>query len=119
MALKVKGIKTVTDNLNKWADDRISGIIQFNKFTASKVQTEARGQARWNNITGNARQGLTGQAYEMLPTLFIALFHKVDYGKYLELSNDGKFAIIEEILNKNRLEWFQGVRRLLNRSVRI
>ena len=37
----------------------------------------------------------------------------------VELSNDGKFAIIEQILNKNRLEWFRGVRRLLNRSVRI
>ncbi len=115
----VKGFKQVTDNLNKWADDRVRGIIAFNRFTSSKVTSEARSQARWKNITGNARQGLTGQAYEMLPQLFIALFHKVDYGKYLELSNDGKFAIIEEILNKNRLSWFQGVRRLLNKSTRI
>ncbi len=119
MALKVTGIKQVTDNLNKWAEDRVRGIIAFNQFTASKVASEARSQARWNNITGNARQGLTGEAYQMLPQLFIALFHKVDYGKYLELSNDGKFAIIEEILNKNRLSWFQGVRRLLNKSTRI
>ena len=119
MALKVKGFKQVTDNLNKWAEDRIRGIIAFNKFTASKVQSEARLTARWTNITGNARQGLTGQAYEMLPQLFIALQHKVDYGVFLELANDGKFAIIEEILNKNRLTWFQGVRRLLNKSTRI
>ena len=119
MALKIKGIKTVNDNLNKWMEDRIRGIAEFNKFTASKVQSESRATARWNNITGNARQGLTGVAYQMLPTLFIALHHKVDYGKYLELSNDGKFAIIEEILNKNRQTWFHGVRRLLNKSTRI
>ena len=119
MALKPRGLKTVNDNLNKWMEDRIRGIAEFNKFTASKVQNESRGTARWKNITGNARQGLTGLAHDMLPMLFISLYHKVDYGKYLELSNDGKFAIIEEILNKNRQSWFHGVRRLLNRSTRI
>ena len=118
MALQ-KGTKQVLDNLNKWTEDRVRGIAAFNDFTASKIQSEARSQARWTNITGNARQGLTGQAYQMLPQLFIALSHKVDYGKYLELSNDGTYAIIEEILNANRLSWFQGVRRLLNKSTRI
>lgn len=117
--LKTKGTKQVLDNLNKWAEDRVRGIAAFNDFTASKVQSDARSQARWKNITGNARQGLTGVAYQMLPILFIALHHRVDYGKYLELSNDGKFAIIEQILNSNRLKWFQGVRRLLNKSTRI
>ena len=119
MPFKVKGVKQVTDNLNKWAEDRVRGIIEFNKFTGSRVQSEARTEARWKNITGNARQGLTGLSYQLLPVLFIALYHRVDYGKYLELSNDGKFAIIEEVLNKNRLEWFRGVRRLLNLSTRI
>ena len=115
----VKGTKQVTDNLNKWMEDRLRGIEEFNKFTGSKVQTESRATARWKNITGNARQGLTGNTSKKGTRFFINLFHKVDYGKWLELANDGKFAIIEETLNKNRLSWFQGVRRLLNKSTRI
>lgn len=114
-----KGTREVINNLNKWAENRMRGIAEFNRFTASKVQSEARGTARWKNITSHARQGLTSEAYAMLPMLFIALFHRVDYGKYLELCNDGKFAIIEEILNKNRLEWLQGVRRLLTKGTNI
>ena len=119
MALKIKGVKTVNDNLNKWMEDRLRGIEDFNRVIASEAQTYARTNARWENITGDARKGLTGSTNRERTKFFINLFHKVIYGKWLELKDDGKFAIIEESLNKLRLKWFQGVRRLLNRSTRI
>ncbi len=115
----VKGTKQVLDNLDKWAKDRLEGIAAFNVATASRSQSKARTEARWQNITGNARQGLTGQSYIQPPKMFIALFHKVIYGKYLELANDGKFAIIEQTLNGIRNDWFKGIRRLMTRSTRI
>ena len=119
MALQ-KGTKQVFDNLNKWMEDRIRGVEGLNKVIASKAQTEARTNAPWENDSGDARKGLTGVTYRERGTkFFIALYHKVIYGKYLELKDDGKFAIIEKTLNSLRLEWFQGVRRLLTKSTRI
>ncbi len=114
----VKGTKQVLDNLDKWAKDRLEGIAAFNIFTASQVQTDARNNAKWQNITSDARKGLTGLATVKLPKMFISLFHKVIYGKWLELANDGKFAIIEKTLNAKRAEWFKGIRRLMTRSNR-
>ena len=115
----VKGTKQVTDNLSRWAENRLRGIADFNRFTASQVQTSSRTNATWTNRTGNARQGLTGFSYVQLPKMFVALFHKVIYGKYLELSNDGKFAIIEQTLNKTRNDWFKGIRRLMTKGTKI
>ncbi len=115
----VKGTKQVTDNLSRWAENRIRGIADFDVFTASQVQTNARTNAIWNNITGDARKGLTGLATVKLPMMFISLFHKMIYGKWLELANDGKFGILEKTLNEKRAEWFKGIRRLMTKGTKI
>jgi hypothetical protein len=91
------------------------------------VQDEARENAVWEDRTSNARGGLffavdgfdlgtiTGEVTpeaksEMSDvaiesgdanTLIITLAHTVFYGKYLELSNGGRYAIIMSTLESN------------------
>lgn len=99
---------------------------------AQEVQDEARQKAGWVDRTGNARSGifyavdglglgqLVGEASAGARALIsetsieegsdhlliIAVSHTVFYGKFLELSNGGKYAIIMSTIESNlpRLE---------------
>jgi hypothetical protein len=96
-------------------------------YWGQSVQDEAREAAKWEDRTGNARSGLffavdgfglnplvgevTPEAKSEMSdvavesgdkdTLIITLAHTVFYGKFLELSNGGKNAIIMSTLEKN------------------
>jgi hypothetical protein len=71
-------------------------------FVAQKMQDEARKNAPWTDRTGNARGGLFGVSNEAAKHIVeIYLAHTMDYGKYLELSNGGKYAIIMPTIQKN------------------
>lgn len=90
-------------------------------------QDEARENAQWEDRTGNARGGLffavdgfgletitgevTAEAKSEMSdvaiesgsnnTLIITLGHTVFYGKFLELSNGGRYAIVMSTMEKN------------------
>lgn len=96
------------------------------------VQDEARQAAPWKDRTGHARSGIfyavdgfgmgtmigevSAEAKTLMKdtsveegsaqTLVIVVSHTVFYGKFLELSNGGKYAIIMSTIEKNlpRLE---------------
>lgn len=95
-------------------------------YWGQSIQDEARMEARWMDRTGNARGGVffavdgfglapitgTVTADEKLNTdvaiesgdqntLIVTLGHSVFYGKYLELSNGGTYAIIVSTMEKN------------------
>lgn len=60
---------------------------------AQELQEYAQENAPWEDITGDARDGLTAEA-EKGAQIVIALFHTVDYGPYLEVRWSGQYAII-------------------------
>ena len=65
---------------------------------ASQLQTDAQGNARWTDRTGEARRRLNG-SYEVLATGYkLVLAHGVDYGIWLELANEKRYAIIEQVI---------------------
>lgn len=59
-----------------------------------KVENYARSNAPWADRTGAARSGLTASVYEDAGEIVLELAHSVDYGLWLELIQDGRFAII-------------------------
>lgn len=65
---------------------------------APKLQENAQLNARWENRTGEARRRLNG-SYETVSEGFkLILAHGVDYGIWLELANEKKYAIIMETI---------------------
>lgn len=70
------------------------GLAVYTKGFARRVQDYAREHAPWNDRTGDAREGLTAVGEQRLVTYTITLFHTVDYGIWLEVRWDGKYAII-------------------------
>ena len=77
------------------------------KKYAAKAEQIAREQAPWTDRTGNARKLLKGDYIDDGESLGFSLAHRVEYGKYLETANDGKYAVLKptiEFLREGFLE---------------
>ncbi len=58
------------------------------------AENRMRESATWRNQTGNARRGLRVVVTEQKPTITMTFVHSVEYGKHLELSHGGKYAVV-------------------------
>ena len=82
-------------------------------YFAPIIETYAKTYARWEDQTGNARQGLHAwveEESEEVVKLFLA--HGVEYGLWLEVRWAGKYAIIWEALSASLndiAEMLQGI----------
>ena len=113
--------------IQKYGTDVLVAVQAVANYWGQIVQDEARLEAPWEDRTANARGGiffavdgfgLTPLTGEVTPeaksemsdvaiesgdanTLIITLGHTVFYGKYLETSNGGRYAIIMSTIEKN------------------
>jgi hypothetical protein len=70
------------------------GIAAATTGFAKEVEAYAKEHASWEDRTGDARDGLKAQGQQRLTKYTITLYHTVDYGIWLEVRWDGKYAII-------------------------
>lgn len=76
---------------------------------AKKMVVWARDNAIWENQTTNARQGLRGDAWwESSNQLVCSMSHTMEYGVWLELAHEKKYAILEKSINKYKDELIEG-----------
>lgn len=71
-----------------------AGVAATVRGMAAECERYMKDNAPWEDQTGDARDGLTAQAKFSFTKYTIVLFHTVDYGIWLEIRWDGKFAII-------------------------
>lgn len=119
--------KVIGDGLEAYGRKALVAIQAVANYWGQSVQDDGRENAQWEDRSGNARGGLffavdgfglepiTGEVTpeaksEMSDvavesgdanTLIITFAHTVFYGKFLELSNGGKYAIIMSTIEKN------------------
>jgi hypothetical protein len=119
--------KVIMQGLDDYGERALVAIQAVANYWGQFVQDEARQNANWEDRTGNARGGLffavdgfglTPLTGEVTPeataemsdvavesgspdTLIITLGHTVFYGKFLELSNGGRYAIIMSTIESN------------------
>ena len=77
-----------------------STITERTRQAAFAVEQEAKASAPWADRTGAARSGLYTDVYEEGGEVVLELGHSVDYGQWLELIQDGQYAIILPTLEK-------------------
>lgn len=113
--------------LEDYGEKALIAVQAAATFWGQHIQNEARENASWEDRTGHARSGLffavDGFGLEPLTgevtpepkslmddvavesgdadTLIVTLAHTVFYGKYLELSNGGRYAIIMSTIEGN------------------
>lgn len=61
---------------------------------AELVERYMKENAPWEDRTGDARSGLVAEEFNEISTMGISLEHSVDYGIWLEVRWNGKYAII-------------------------
>ena len=119
--------EVIAKGLEDYGDKAMVALQAVANYWGQGVQDEARENASWEDRTSNARGGLffavdgfdlgtiTGEVTpeaksEMgdvavesgsKDTLIITLAHTVFYGKFLELSNGGRYAIIMSTIEAN------------------
>jgi len=111
----MSGLGEVLINLNKWAMEKRVGIEGLGRVGATNMTNYARKNKRWQDRTGNARAGLHGSSFWQNPfMLIIFIAHAMEYGIFLELAHDGKYAILEEAANSQSKTIYEGAKRIMN-----
>ena len=69
-------------------------VTEAMRSGAQRVQSYAQSNAPWADRSGAARNGLTAEVYNEGGVIVLDLYHTADHGYWLELIQDGRFAII-------------------------
>lgn len=92
-----------------------AAIAMYAENAALTLQNYARENRPWTDRTGHARQRLTGSVAKVSQGYQIILAHGVDYGKWLELAHEKRFAIIQPTIQAKSPEILSGFNKLLER----
>jgi len=95
-----------------------SYLSKTTTFHALRAQTYARIMAKWIDRSSNARGGLTGEADNSKSGEYhyeINLYHKVDYGIWLEIRFAERYAIIRPTIRAEGPEYFETARQVLDK----
>lgn len=87
----------------------------FMEYNETKVQDYMRTRAPWTDRTGNARQGLFAKAYKREDVHGIVAYHTMPYGIWLEVKNDGQYAVITPTIQAEGQRIMRDVGKLLTK----
>jgi len=111
-----------------WTSDEISPSLgaakvkallymdKITKFHGQAAVRYARLNAPWNDITGNAREGLdvSTRSNPAAGNWQIELYHKMNYGIWLEIRWAGRYAIIVPTIEHEAPLYFESAADILN-----
>jgi hypothetical protein len=113
--------------INQYGDNMLLAVHAVASYVGQQMQNSGRRGARWEDRTGNARGGLfyavdgfglppavgmvspgaasvatdTIEIQGSLDSLILMFGHTVFYGKFLELSNGGRYAIVMSTIEQH------------------
>ncbi len=106
------GAEEVTKNLNAWGVNQRKEVVALAKNWAGQLEARAKLNRPWQDRTSNARNGLFGSTEVRGDTVYIRVAHSMEYGVFLELANDGRFAILKPTVSGAAAEVERAYRRL-------
>lgn len=77
-------------------------IRQTMDYTMTEAENKAKRVAPWTDRTGNARSSIYGVQFDEPTAIVGQLGIGVEYGKYLELKNQGKYRVIRPVMDVAR-----------------
>lgn len=94
--MKWVGIDRAIANIGKEVTRTKLGLQAYaSMMAAPQMQNYAKQNRPWNDISSEAKRGLKAGTVLSGNRIRIYLCHQVDYGVYLELAHDKKYAIID------------------------
>lgn len=75
--------------------------------------SESTDRFKWRTQTGHARQSLFGKVIEKGSKIHIRVAHGVQYGVYLELAMQGKYAVLRPAVNNHLNPFFEDIKKVV------
>ena len=89
-------LDAIEKSLLEFAEESEKAISELCKTDALVLQSYAQEHRPWTDRTGHARQRLKGTVNHPDPNTWeLTLAHGVDYGIWLEMAHEKKYAIIQ------------------------
>lgn len=102
MTMRWRNVEVVKRNMDLYKEQVRQAVVAVAQFFSVQLENYAKTNARWTDRSGNARQGLYSLVDDAAENaVIIYLSHGVDYGKWLEIAFQGRFAIIWEAIESN------------------
>ena len=92
-----------------------SAVEMYAKHQAKNLESYAKKNAPWTDRTGMARKSLNATTEKRGNGIRITLAHGVDYGLWLELAHEKRFAIVKPTIELRGNEVLKGYADLLNK----
>lgn len=85
--------------LDWYADVVYQGLVALAHRYAAEIEAWMKANAPWTDRTGNLRRSLYAEVLELAQEIVLGFDYGLDYGVYLEFSNQGRFAVIAPALD--------------------
>lgn len=93
--MDISDLESKLESLGERAD---AAVRVFAENGATKLRSNAQSNAKWTDRSGDARRRLNAYVSAMENGYRITLAHGVDYGIWLELAHEKRFAIIPQTI---------------------
>ena len=110
--IKIDASKLLANLENAETKSQVA-IRMFAQEGAKKFENHAKKNRPWTDRTGHARQRLTGWVEVLTNRVRIYIGHGVDYGVYLELCHEKRYAILQPTVNALSNEVLVGYKELM------
>lgn len=106
----------LVDGLTKLSPRFSAAVEAYAETSAARLQSMAQMEAPWTDRTGHARQRLKGTSQAVDEGYLLSLAHGVDYGIWLEIAHECRFAIIDPTIKLEGPRIIEGLDHLLERT---
>ena len=94
---------------------KTNALVPYLSRQADTLPAQMKQDAPWADRTGKARRTLLVEVEQDDNRIALVFSHGVEYGKYLELSNGGRYAIIGPTIVKSGPMLMRGMAGLMDR----
>ncbi|MHC1681390.1 MAG: hypothetical protein AB6733_00255 [Clostridiaceae bacterium] len=115
ISIDMKGLDEVLRNLKEFTPKLKAALALDAQNIIAEMEEWAKNNAIWTDRTAHARQFLKSTVkWNNSDELMVALSHQVDYGVYLELCNEGKYAILENAIQQYAPQFIEGWKQIIH-----
>lgn len=107
--------KSLQSGLKQMNEKAQQAILMYGKNQSKVMESYAKQNAPWTDRTTMARKSLRGDAEKTDSGVRISLAHGVDYGLWLELAKEKRYAIVMPTIETKGKEVLDGYAQLLDK----
>lgn len=112
--LNITGLDEVMSNLKDFPRKLKAALALDAQNISADMEEWAKANTPWTDQTGMARKYLQSHiSWNNTDTLLVTLSHHVEYGVYLELANECKYAILEKALREYAPQFMEGWKEII------